>query len=176
MNWSQASPLAWSAIATQWNTAAKANSISVAAEVAGSSTNRVVKSESISMAAAVTQALSNAHTMPESVSMAHTADATGVGGFVFSDSISLAATANLTLSYDATLVNDISFAATANAITNLNYPVSITLASEQSIFPGQFYLNSGSFAGTNGMTVSDSFLWNPASDTTTTWTKVDYPN
>ena len=176
MNWSQASPLAWSAIATQWNTAAKANSISVAAEVAGSSTNRVVKSETISMAAAVTQTLGHAHTMPVSVSMAHTSDITAVGGFVFSDDISLAATGNLTLSHDATLVNEISLAATANAITNINYPVSITLASEQGIFPGQFYENSGSFAATAGMSVSDGLLWNPESEVSTTWTKVEYPN
>jgi len=176
MNWSQASPLAWSAIATQWNTAAKANSISVAAEVAGSSTNRVVKSETISMAAAVTQTLGHAHTMPVSVSMAQTAAATTVGGFVFSDSISLAATANLTLSHDATLVNEISFAATANAITNLKYPESITLASEQAIFPGQFYLNSASFAATTGMSISDALLWNPESEVSTTWTAVEYPN
>ena len=176
MNWSQASPLAWSAIATQWNTAAKANSISVAAEVAGSSTNRVVKSESISMAATVAETLGHAHTIPVSVSMAQVAAATAVGGFVFSHDISLAATANLTLSYDATLVNDISFAATANAITNLNYPVSITLASEQGIFPGQFYLNSASFAATTGMSVTDGLLWNPESEVSTTWTKVEYPN
>ena len=176
MNWSQASPLAWSAIATQWNTAAKSNSISVAAEMGGSSTNRVVKSESISMAATVAETLGHAHTIPVSVSMAQVAAATAVGGFVFSHDISLAATANLTLSYDATLVNDISFAATANAITNLNYPVSITLASEQGIFPGQFYLNSASFAATTGMSVTDGLLWSPESEVSTTWTKVEYPN
>tara|TARA_Y100000310_G_C20668787_1_gene809106 strand:- start:291 stop:821 length:531 start_codon:yes stop_codon:yes gene_type:complete len=176
MNWSQASPLPWSGIATQWNTAAKANSVSVAATVAGSSTTRVVKAESISMAATVADSATNAHTMPESVSIAQTAAVTSVGGFVFSDSISLAATADATLSHDATLVNSISLAATANAITNLNYPVSITLASEHSIFPGEFYMNSISFATTQGMSVTDSFLWNPVDEASTTWTKVEYPN
>ena len=99
-----------------------------------------------------------------------------VGGFVFADSITLAATAGYTQSHDATYSNSISLAATANAITNLNYPESITIASSQGIFPGQFYVKSVSFAATSGMTMSDSFLWNPTSDTTTTWTKVDYPN
>ena len=101
---------------------------------------------------------------------------TGVGGFVFSDSITLAATANYTQSDDATLVNSITIAATVDEINNLNYSESITLASEQSIFPGEFYANSISLASTAGLTMADSFLWNEVSDTSTTWTKVDYPN
>ena len=176
MKWSQASPLAWSGIATQWNTAALSNSISIAATLDGSTTNRVVKSESISFAASVTDALANNHTMPESVSMAVELAQTGVGGFVFSDSITLAATANYTQSDDATLVNSITIAATVDEINNLNYSESITLASEQSIFPGEFYANSISLESTAGLTMTDSFLWNEVSDTSTTWTKVDYPN
>jgi hypothetical protein len=108
--------------------------------------------------------------------MANTATLAAVGGFVFSDSISLAATASLSLSHDATLVNSISLAATANAITNLKYPESITVASTQAIFPGEFYLNSASFAATAGMSVSDALLWNPESEVSTTWTAVEYPN
>ena len=176
MKWSQASPLPWSGIATNWNTAALSNSISVAAALAGSLTNRVVKAETVSFAASVTDALANNHTMPESVSMAAALTQASVGGFVFADSITLAATAGYTQSHDATYSNSISLAATADAITNLNYPESITIASSQGIFPGQFYENSGSFAATAGMSVSDGLLWNPESEVSTTWTKVEYPN
>jgi len=176
VKWSQASPLAWSAIATQWNTAALSNSISIAATLAGSSTNRVVKTETISFAASVTDALANNHTMPESVSLVATVVQTSVGGFVFADSITLAATAGYTQSDDATLANSITIAATVDAVNNVNYPESITLASSHSIYPGEFYLNSISFATTAGLTMTDSFLWNEVSDTSTTWTKVDYPN
>ena len=176
MNWSNASPLPWSTIATQWNTAAKTESVTLAGEASGSVTEaRVVKAESITFTANAGQALAQGALYPASAAFAVTASQASVGGFVFSDAISFAAEAGYTQSDEATLANSISFALTADGVTNINHQESITAAVNAGMIPGQFYADSISFAAIANMTVVDGFLWSPVADEATTWTKVEYP-
>tara|TARA_R100001594_G_scaffold15916_1_gene33058 strand:+ start:6186 stop:6722 length:537 start_codon:yes stop_codon:yes gene_type:complete len=176
MKWSNASPLPWSSIATQWNTAAKAESVTLAGEASGSVTEaRVVKAESITFTANAGQTLAHGALYPASAAFAVTASQASVGGFVFADSISFAAEAGYTQSDDATLANSISFALTADGVTNINHQESITAAVNAGMIPGQFYADSISFAAIANMTVVDGFLWSPVADEATTWTKVEYP-
>ena len=176
MNWSNASPLPWSTIATQWNTAAKTESVTLAGEASGSVTEaRVVKAESITFTANAGQTLAHGALYPASAAFAVTASQARGGGFVFSDAIFFAAEAGYTQSDDATLANSISFALTADGVTNINHQESITAAVNAGMIPGQFYADSISFAAIANMTVVDGFLWSPVADEATTWTKVEYP-
>ena len=58
IKWTQAtSPIDWDVIAINWNTAAKANSISIAAESGVTVSERVAKIDSISMGVSAGQTL-----------------------------------------------------------------------------------------------------------------------
>ena len=176
MNWSNASPLPWSTIATQWNTAAKGESVTLAEESGYSITSaRVIKAESITFTANAGQTLTHGALYPATATFGVTASQASVGGFVFADAISFAAEAGYTQSDDATLANSISFALTADGVTNINHQESITAAVNAGVVPGQFYTDSISFAATANMTVTDGFLWSPVADQATTWTRVEYP-
>jgi len=92
MNWSNASPLPWSTIATQWNTAAKGESVTLAEESGYSITSaRVIKAESITFTANAGQTLTHGALYPATATFGVTASQASVGGFVFADAISFAA-------------------------------------------------------------------------------------
>ena len=177
ITWAQAtSPILWSNIGIDWDTPAKANSISIATEGDVTLSSRVVKSESISFALDAGQTLVDNATFRDSITFAAEGDNTVIAGFTFPVSITFGADVGYTQSDDGTYRNSISIAADAGVVNNVVHPESITFAVEGRIFPGEFYAVSISVAAESSMTLDSRFLWNEVDDVTTTWTKVDYPN
>ena len=177
ITWAQAtSPIDWDLIGINWNTAAKANSISIAATGDVTLASRIVKAESISFALGAGETLVDNVTFPNSITIAAEADSAFVGGFTFPVSVSFGSDLGYTQADSATYRNSISVAADAGILNNVVHPESITLAIEGRIFPGEFYANSISMGTESSMSLDSGFLWNDVDDVTTTWTKVEYPN
>ena len=152
--WSSANtPIDWDVIGINWNTAAKANSISIAAEGDVAMSERVAKIESISMGVDAGQTL-----VDNAASAAFGSDL------------------GYTQAIDATYRNSVSMAIDTDIVNNVVHPESITLAIEGELFPGEFYQESISMATDYSMSLDSEFLWNDVDDVSTTWTKVEYPN
>ena len=175
--WSSANtPIDWDVIGINWNTAAKANSISIAAEGDVAMSERVAKIESISMGVDAGQTLVGNATFVDSVAMAVEGDATALAGLSLAASATFGSNIGYTQAIDATYRNSISIPADAGILNNVVHPESITLAIEGELFPGEFYQESISMATDYSMSLDSEFLWNDVDDVSTTWTKVEYPN
>ena len=175
--WSSANtPIDWDVIGINWNTAAKANSISIAAEGDVAMSERVAKIESISMGVSQGQTLVDNATFVDSVTMAVEGDATTLAGLSLAASATFGSNIGYTQADDGTYRNSISIAADAGILNNVVHPESITLAIEGRMFPGEFYENSIIMATESSMSIDSEFLWNDVADVSTTWTKVEYPN
>ena len=175
--WSSANtPIDWDVIGINWNTAAKANSISIAAEGDVSMSERVAKIESISMGVDAGQTLVDNATFVDSVTMAVEGDATTLAGLSLAASATFGSDLGYTQADDATYRNSISLAADTGVVNNVVHPESITFSIEGQIFPGEFYQESISMATDYSMSLDSGFLWNDVDDVSTTWTKVEYPN
>ena len=177
IKWSSANtPIDWDVIGINWNTAAKANSISIAATGDVTLASRVVKSESISMGVSQGQTLVDNATFRDSITFAAESTAVVLGGFTFPVSVAFGSDLGYTQADDATYRNSISIAADTGVVNNVVHPESITFAIEGRMFPGEFYAESISMATESSMSLDSGFLWNDVDDVTTTWTKVEYPN
>ena len=177
ITWAQAtSPILWSNIGIDWDTPAKANSISIGAEGDVTLASRVVKAESISMGVDAGQTLVDNATFVDSITFAAEGDSTIVGGFIFPVSVTFGSDLGYTQADDGTYRNSISIAADAGVVNNVVHPESITFAIEGRMFPGEFYANSISMAIGSSVSSDNEFMWNDVDDVTTTWTKVEYPN
>ena len=161
IKWEQAtSPILWSNIGINWNTAALGNSGTFAANVGETHVDEQGIGYSITFGANVGQTLTVVPTKPVSITMALTA-AQAVG-------------------HDKTLAESAIFG------TNLTSPVTDRLDAVESITfavsdvstltPGTTFTDEETYPVVVGMTGATSFLWNDVDDETTTWTKVDYPN
>ena len=161
IKWEQAtSPILWSNIGINWNTAALENSTTFTANVGETQTEEQGIGYSITFGADVGQTLSVVPIKTEAITMALTA-AQAVG-------------------HDKTLAESAIFGAdlTSPVTDRLDAVESITFAvTDTSVFgPGTIFTDEPIYTVNVGIEGSTSFLWNDVDDVTTTWTKVDYPN
>jgi len=161
IKWEQAtSPILWSNIGINWNTAALGNSGTFAANVGETHSEEQGIGFSITFGANVGQTLAVVPTKPVAITMALTA-AQAVG-------------------HDKTLAESAIFGAdlTSPVADRLDAVESITFAvQDTSTFgPGTTFTDEPVYPVTVGISGSASLLWNEEADVTTTWTKVDYPN
>ena len=161
IKWEQAtSPILWSNIGINWNTAALGNSGTFAANVGETHTEEQGIGYSITFGANVGQTLVVVPTKPVAITMALTA-AQAVG-------------------HDKTLAESAIFGAdlTSPVTDRLDAVESVTFAvTDTSTFgPGTTFTDEPVYPITVSMSASDSLLWEEVADVTTTWTKVDYPN
>lgn len=162
ITWAEASsPILWSNIGINWNTAAKGNSVTFAQAVGGTGAQELGPiGFSIAFGADVGQTFVVVPTKPVAITMALTA-AQAVG-------------------HDHTVAENTIFGAdlTSTVTTRLDAVESITFAvTDTSTFrPITEFTDEPIYTVTMGIDGSTSFLWNEEDDVTTTWTKVDYPN
>ena len=161
ITWAEAtSPILWSNIGINWNTPAKANSATFAANVGETHSEEQGIGYSITFGANVGQTLAVVPTKPVAITMALTA-AQAVG-------------------HDKTLAESAIFGAdlTSPVTDRLDAVESITFAvtDTSTMGPGTIFTDEPIYAVSVGIEGSTSFLWNDVDDETTTWTKVDYPN
>ena len=162
ITWAEAtSPILWSNIGINWNTAALGNSVTFAQDVGGTGVLELGPiGFTVAFGANVGETLVVVPTKPESIAMALTA-AQAVGH-------------NHTVAESAIYGADL-----ASSETNrLDAVEGITFAmTDTSTFrPITEFTDEPIYTVNVGMTGSTSFLWNEEDDVTTTWTKVDYPN
>ena len=161
ITWAEAtSPILWSNIGIDWNTPAKANSATFAANVGETHTEDQGIGFAITFGANVGQTLVVVPTKPVAITMALTA-AQAVG-------------------HDKTLAESAIFGAdlTSPVTDRLDAVESITFAvtDTSTMGPGTIFTDEPIYAVSVGIEGSTSFLWNEEDEVTTTWTKVDYPN
>ena len=161
ITWAEAtSPILWSNIGIDWNTAALGNSGTFAANVGETHTDEQGIGFTITFGANVGQTLVVVPTKPVAITMALTA-AQAVG-------------------HDKTLAESAIFGAdlTSPVTDRLDAVESITFAvQDTSTFgPGTTFTDEPVYTVTMGIGGSTSLLWNEEDEVTTTWTKVDYPN
>ena len=161
ITWAEAtSPILWSNIGINWNTPAKANSATFAANVGETHSEEQGIGYCISFGANVGQSLAVVPTKPVAITMALTA-AQAVG-------------------HDKTLAESAIFGAhlTSPVTDRLDAVESITFAETDTstMGPGTIFTDEPIYTVNMGIAGSTSFLWNEEDEVTTTWTKVDYPN
>jgi len=161
IKWEQAtSPILWSNIGINWNTAALENSTTFTSNVGETHVEEQGIGYTITFGADVGQTLSVVPIKTEAITMALTA-AQAVG-------------------HDKTLAESAIFGAdlTSPITDRLDAVESITFAvTDTSVFgPGTIFTDEPIYTVNVGIEGSTSFLWNEEDDVTTTWTKVDYPN
>ena len=161
ITWAEAtSPILWSNIGIDWNTPAKANSATFAADVGETHSEEQGIGYSITFGANVGETLAVVPIKPESITMGLTA-AQAVG-------------------HDHTLAASAIFGA------NLTSPVTdrldaveavtFTVQDTSTFGPGTTFTDEPVYPITVSTSASDSLLREEVADVTTTWTKVDYPN
>jgi len=162
ITWAEAtSPILWSNIGINWNTAAKGNSVTFAQAFGGTAAHELGPiGFTVVFGANVGETLVVVPTKPEAITMALTA-AQAVGH-------------NHTLAESAIFGSDL----TSPVTNRLDAVESITFAMQDtSTFrPITEFTDEPIYPVVVGMTGSTSFLWNDEDEITTTWTKVDYPN
>ena len=162
ITWAEAtSPILWSNIGINWNTAAKGNSVTFAHAVGGTGLLELGPiGFTVAFGANVGETLVVVPIKPEAIAMALTA-AQAVG-------------------HDHTMAENAIFGAdlTSPVTDRLDAVESITFAvTDTSTFgPGIIFTDEPIYTVTVGIGGSTSFLWNEEDEVTTTWTKVDYPN
>ena len=161
IKWEQAtSPILWSNIGINWNTAALGNSGTFAANVGETHIEEQGIGFTITFGANVGQTLVVVPTKTEAITMALTA-AQAVG-------------------HDKTLAESAIFGAdlTSPVTDRLDAVESVTFAvtDTSTMGPGTIFTDEPIYTVNMGIEGSTSFLWNDVDDETTTWTKVDYPN
>jgi len=162
ITWAEAtSPILWSNVGINWNTAAKGNSVTLAHAVGGTGLLELGPiGFSVVFGANVGETLVVVPTKPVAITMALTA-AQAVGH-------------NHTVAESAIYGADL----TSPATTRLDAVESITFAMQDtSTFrPITEFTDEPIYPVTVDIVASTSFLWNEEDDERTTWTKVDYPN
>ena len=161
IKWEQAtSPILWSNIGINWNTAALGNSGTFAANVGETHSEEQGIGFNVTFGANVGQTLVVVPTKPVAITMALTA-AQAVG-------------------HDKTLAESAIFGAdlTSPVTDRLDAVESVTFAvtDTSTMGPGTIFTDEPIYAVSVGIEGSTSFLWNDVDDEATTWTKVDYPN
>jgi len=161
ITWTEASsPILWSNIGINWNTAALGNSATFAANVGETHSEEQGIGFNVTFGANVGETLTVVPTKPEAITMGLTA-AQAVG-------------------HDKTLAESAIFGAdlTSPVTDRLDAVESITFTvQDTSVFgPGTIFTDEPIYTVNVGIEGSTSFLWNDVDDETTTWTKVDYPN
>ena len=162
IKWEQAtSPILWSNIGINWNTAAKGNSVTFAQAVGGTGAQELGPiGFSIAFGADVGQTFVVVPIKPVAITIALTA-AQAVG-------------------HDHTVAENAIFGAdlTSPVTDRLDAVESITFAMEDTsaFHPITEFTDEPIYPVSVGMLGSTSFLWNEEDEVTTTWTKVDYPN
>ena len=161
ITWAEASsPILWSNIGINWNTAALGKSVTFAANVGETQNVDQGIGFNITFGANVGQTLAVVPTKPVAITLALTA-AQAVG-------------------HDKTLAESAIFAAdlTSPVTDRLDAVEGITFAvtDTSTLNPGTTFTDEPVYPVSVGMVGSTSFLWNEEDDVTTTWTKVDYPN
>ena len=162
ITWAEAtSPILWSNIGINWNTAAKGNSVTLAHAVGGTGLLELGPiGFTVSFGANVGETLVVEPTKPEAITMALTAEqAVGHNHTVAESAI-----------YGADLTSPVT--------NRLDAVESITFAMQDtSTFrPITEFTDEPIYTVNVGMAGSTSLLWNEEDEVTTTWTKVDYPN
>ena len=161
ITWAEAtSPILWSNIGIDWNTPAKTNSATFAANVGETHSDEQGIGFTITFGANVGQTLAVVPIKPEAITMALTA-AQAVG-------------------HDKTLAESAIFGAdlTSPVTDRLDAVESITFAvtDTSTMGPVTIFTDEPIYTVNMGIAGSTSFLWNEEDEVTTTWTKVDYPN
>ena len=161
ITWAEAtSPILWSNIGIDWNTPAKTNSATFAANVGETHSDEQGIGFTITFGANVGQTLAVVPIKPEAITMALTA-AQAVG-------------------HDHTVAENTIFGAdlTSPVTNRLDAVESITFAMEDTsaFHPITEFTDEPIYPVAVGIAGSTSFLWNEEDEVTTTWTKVDYPN
>ena len=161
ITWTEASsPILWSNIGINWNTAALGNSATFAANVGETHSEEQGIGFNVTFGANVGETLAVVPTKPEAITMGLTA-AQAVG-------------------HDKTLAESAIFGAdlTSPVTDRLDAVESITFTvQDTSVFgPGTIFTEGPIFTVNVGIEGSTSFLWNDVDDEATTWTDVDYPN
>ena len=162
ITWAEAtSPILWSNIGINWNTAALGNSVTFAQDVGGTGVLELGPiGFTVAFGANVGETLVVVPIKPEAIAMALTA-AQAVGH-------------NHTVAESAIYGADL-----ASSETNrLDAVESITFAmTDTSTFqPITEFTDEPIYTVNVGIGGSTSLLWNEEDEVTTTWTKVDYPN
>jgi len=161
IKWEQAtSPILWSNIGINWNTAALENSTTFAANVGETHVEEQGIGYTITFGANVGQTLTVVPIKPVA--------------------ITLALTAAQAIGHDKTLAESAIFGAdlTSPVTDRLDAVESITFAvsDTSTLSPGTTFTDEPTYPVNVGITGVTSLLWNEEDDVTTTWTKVDYPN
>ena len=161
ITWAEAtSPILWSNIGIDWNTPAKANSATFAADVGETHSEEQGIGFNVTFGANVGETLAVVPIKPESITMGLTA-AQAVG-------------------HDHTVAENAIFGAdlTSPVTDRLDAVESVTFAvtDTSTMGPGTIFTDEPIYTVNMGIEGSTSFLWNDVDDETTTWTKVDYPN
>ena len=159
ITWAESTtPITWSTIGINWNSPAKANSSAFGVTSGYSQIN----SATLSSSASFTNNMGKVHasTLATSgvISFGVQNGYTSAGGFTFDSQASFALTQDYTSSLVLTAVGVVTIPINVTYVNNTNYADSITIGS------------------TVGVSSSNLFLWSDASDPTTVWTKVEYPN
>ena len=161
ITWAEAtSPILWSNIGIDWDTPAKANSVTYAVGDGFTLGVSHTKGASISFGLDASYANIGVTTMPLSVAFGTTVGSDIQHGVVIQVAGTLAADLAQTLSVDLTMNPSISFGVEGGYTSACNL----------------FFSDSITFAGSFTQTAVDSFLWNPETDPTTTWTAVTDPS
>ena len=161
ITWAEAaSPILWSNIGINWNTAAKGNSVTFAANVGETHAEEQGIGFSITFGANVGQTLAVVPTKPVAITMALTATQAVGHDKTWADRAGVGAdlTSPLTDRLDA--------------VESITFAVSDT----STLTPGTTFTDEPTYAVSVGIGGSTSLLWNEEDEVTTTWTKVDYPN
>jgi hypothetical protein len=160
ITWAEAtSPIYWSSIAINWNSAAKTESPSFDVDTGYTLNNRADMVASVSYNVDSGLVKTGTGTIIADAIYATNTGYTSLGGFT------LNASANFDVSLDESFTGILT-----NAVASASYDLDAG------------YINNTNHQETASIAVrmnyqnGDSFLWNDVSDITTTWTKVDYPN
>ena len=160
ITWAEAtSPILWSNIGIDWDTPAKANSVTYAVGDGFTLGVDYTIGASISFGLDASYENTGVATMPMSVAFGTTIGSDIQHGVVIQGAGTFAADLGQTQAIDFTTNPSISFDVEGDYI----------------LARGLFYEDSITFAGSFTQTAVDSFLWNPETDPTTTWTAVTDP-
>ena len=160
ITWAEAtSPILWSNIGIDWNTPAETGSATYAVDGGYTLGASHTKGASISFGLDASYANTGVTTMPVSTSFGTTVGSDMQHGVIIQGAGTFAADLAQTLAADLTMNPSISFGVEGGYTSACNL----------------FFSDSITFAGSFSQSATNSFLWNPEADPTTTWTAVTDP-